>query len=514
MNPATPICECPACRWRSLRAPLALIAVGVLLLLHMTGPAWTVPVAVGGFLVFLGAQMVVENVLPRAAGVVHRGSRWAGAILLLVIGGLMIAAHAVPGFQAGAWLARYWPLLFIAWGVGRLIEYYAAPQQRTSGLGGGEIVLLISLVLIGLAYSSAYRYRQARWTRDFGIHLEDWNPMFQGFYFNAQSQATLAPNQRLEVDGYRGNVRLIPAAPGTHMVAAAVSDEIHALDQNAAADLFQQAQPHLQAAGEEMLVTPAGAIRNGQVRANTELTLPASTAVAVTLNSGNIEADHWQAPLQLSTGHSLVQARQVTGDIDVAATSDRIDLEDVTGNVNVHGTGSDVTLAHIGGTATLRGEYSGRLHFEDLRHGLNFDSMRTSLAFDALPGGLDGGLDRLTFRAPVDDIRLTTRNKEVTVTDFTGSVNISDTNSNVRLAAAQAPTAAIVVSTTNGDIDLQLPAGSHFELNATVHNGSIDNDFGIDVTRHGASASAVGSAGGGGPEITLSTHNGHISVHH
>lgn len=90
----------------------------------------------------------------------RRGSTM-GAVVLIALGGLFLYANFAPGFNLWPVLALYWPAILILWGLYKLvnfIRFHNDPQRAYSTrLTGGDIFLLIFLLLIGSAFSGTYR---------------------------------------------------------------------------------------------------------------------------------------------------------------------------------------------------------------------------------------------------------------------------------------------------------------------------------------------------------------------
>jgi putative adhesin len=82
---------------------------------------------------------------------------------------------------------------------------------------------------------------------------------------------------------------------------------------------------------------------------------------------------------------------------------------------------------------------------------------------------------------------------------------------NLTMGRADWPTGA-KFSTVNGGITLRLPIGVSAALNASTVNGDIISDFPITLTGQATRRSIHGTIGAGGPELTLSTVNGGISL--
>jgi len=67
-------------------------------------------------------------------------------------------------------------------------------------------------------------------------------------------------------------------------------------------------------------------------------------------------------------------------------------------------------------------------------------------------------------------------------------------------------------STVNGGITLHLPSYLAAQLNASTVNGDISSDFPITLTGQVSRRRLTGTIGNGGPDLTLSTVNGGISL--
>jgi putative adhesin len=102
-----------------------------------------------------------------------------------------------------------------------------------------------------------------------------------------------------------------------------------------------------------------------------------------------------------------------------------------------------------------------------------------------------------------------------------GSVNLSTSglalgttvngSLNLTMGRADWPNGA-KFSTVNGGITLRLPGDVNANLRASTLNGDITSDFPITFTGQVTRRSLQGTIGGGGPELTLSTVNGGISL--
>jgi hypothetical protein len=84
-----------------------------------------------------------------AEGTSYRRGSGFGALLLIAIGALFLYANLNPEFSAWPFIARYWPVLIIFWGLSKLTDYLVlrgTPQAAAAArITGGDIVGLVFL---------------------------------------------------------------------------------------------------------------------------------------------------------------------------------------------------------------------------------------------------------------------------------------------------------------------------------------------------------------------------------
>ena len=83
---------------------------------------------------------------------VYRRGSIVGAVLLIGLGVLFLYGNVRP--EANPWpvVSRYWPVILIVWGLGRLWDHYqlrSRPESAgTGGLTGGDIAVIAAVVLL------------------------------------------------------------------------------------------------------------------------------------------------------------------------------------------------------------------------------------------------------------------------------------------------------------------------------------------------------------------------------
>jgi DUF4097 and DUF4098 domain-containing protein YvlB len=226
--------------------------------------------------------------------------------------------------------------------------------------------------------------------------------------------------------------------------------------------------------------------------------ITAARVGSLTVNSahGDVTVETVHGDLEVHGQHGAVQGREVTGRASVDTAFDGIVLEkiggdakarsehgeirltDVTGAASAEASFDDVILTRIGGPATIV-----------VQHGA------------ARGQGLSKGA---VVRASGD---------EVVLEEFRGPVEIESERAAVRLLPAGAIGAGVKVTSTHGTIELQVPAGSRFDLKASADHGQISADVpGLSTTATSA-GKLDATLGGGGNAVTLSTTHGDVTLH-
>jgi hypothetical protein len=87
------------------------------------------------------------------------------------------------------------------------------------------------------------------------------------------------------------------------------------------------------------------------------------------------------------------------------------------------------------------------------------------------------------------------------------------TNGGVRVSMGNAKwSGELEEATTNGSVDVTLPASAEFKVDAATTNGGISTDFPISVQGRFNSKELSGTVGGGGRELKVATTNGGIEL--
>jgi Toastrack DUF4097/LiaI-LiaF-like transmembrane region len=443
------------------------------------------------------------------------------ALTLIAVGFIFLYQNFNPAIHPWTLVAKYWPVLIIFWGISKLIDYVQAsrdPQSAPVNLfSGSEVVLLVLLLIFGSLVSKVVLHPWQHWSW-IGINSdgEDWvNPFLNSFNYTQSLSESVPAHPHLLIDNRRGDVEI--QTSNQSQIDALVKETIRADSESQARKLHGQLKVSIiQQSGHYVLQTNLDSLPNGgAVRLDLTLHVPAGTSGQITTERGGIIVSGLTGDQTLSSNHGDVEVSNITGFVRIHKTDGSTEVRNVTGNVDIEGRGGDVDVANVQGALTVNGEFSGSVLFQNIAQNAHFVSSRTDLTAQRLTGRLDMEMGSLEVNQIEGPLEITTHQKDITVEGFKHSIEINDNNGDVELRPVAPLSHPIVVQLKQGEIELDLPPASGFQIDAVSQHGDVETDFkgpSLKVLNRGDAPSISGIYGKGGPNIRLSTTYGTIRV--
>jgi len=440
------------------------------------------------------------------------------ALTLIAVGGIFLYQNFNPAIHPWQIIAKFWPLLIIFWGASKLIDYLQAMAQPDKVapplFSASEVVLLLLILVFGTMLSKIVLH--SNWG-NWHWNDDDFGNVFNNSYtYTATlSQAAKAQPHLVLVDR-RGDVEV--HATDQSVIEEVVKETIRADSDQDAKRLSDQLKFSIkEEAGHYILESNVDSLPDGgnNVHLNIALRVPVASSSEITCEQGDILVDGLKGDQSLTANHGDARVTNVEGLVRIHKSGGDTEVRQVKGSVELDGHGQDVQVDNVSGAVTVNGEYPGTVEFQGVGQNLRFTSSRTDMTMQKLSGRLSievGSLDGSGLDGPFE---INTKAKDITLDGFKHAVTISDTTGDINLHAALPPTHPISVDSKKGDIELTLPAGSSFQIEAVSHHGEVDTDFagpGIKVTHEGDTPSIMGSYGKGGPLIRLATEYGAIHI--
>lgn len=441
-----------------------------------------------------------------------------GPLILIAIGVVFLARNLYPQIPLMDYLARYWPFLLIVWGALRLLEivFWAANDKPlpVNGVSGGEWWLIVILCIFGSGLSTVWGHNSWWWTRN-NLKVGGIEIFGESFEYPISAQKPAGKTPHVVIESFRGNARV--TGTDSDEVKVTGRKTIRAMQQSEAQKADQGAPVELVAQGDQIIVrTNQGRLGdNYRLSAEMEIMVPKGASIEAHGRRGDFDITDVAGKVDIDSDNAGVRLQNIGSDVKIETRNgDIVRAVNVKGTFDLKGHNGDVDLQNIDGAVTVTGSYTGTLDFHNLAKTVRFEGLYTQFSAEKIPGQVRMGLGDLTASNLVGPLRLTcTRSRDVQISDFSQSAEISLQRGDIELRPGRLPLAKLEVRTRSGDIELALPPGAKFDLRASTARGEATNDFGVPLVMEpeGRGASIHGAAAGG-PTLNLSTDRGSVTV--
>jgi DUF4097 and DUF4098 domain-containing protein YvlB len=226
-----------------------------------------------------------------------------------------------------------------------------------------------------------------------------------------------------------------------------------------------------------------------------------------------VHVSELHAPVTIATRSGDLDLNGIDGTVIAHVNNDdaSITARSVTGSFTLQGRAGDISLSNIDGAVMLQGDFFGTTHAEQINGPLRFETSRTRFATMRVEGSLDVESGDLQGSRLVGPVTLTTKDRTVELDDVSGPVQIANRNGAVSVTNA-APLGPIDIENQHGGVDLGLPGGSSFVLDAQARNGDLENDFDLQPQSSGNQHWLTATVGVGGPKVRVVTSDGDITI--
>lgn len=438
-------------------------------------------------------------------------------LLLILIGLAFLTRNVWPDIPVADLVSRYWPFLLIAWGALRLIEImvWAARGKPlpSSGISAGEWVFVIFLSIIG---SSMYTARHWHWVpngrtlRGFMVN------MGESYDFTLTPTAkTVNKAPRIVIESFRGNAR-VTGGDGNE-VKVSGRKTVRSFQQPDADRANTQTPLELIQEGDQLIVrTNQDRVSDDQrISEDLEITVPTGASIEAHGRTGDFDIREVNGGVDISSDNAGVRLDNIGSNVRIEVRrSDIVRATAIKGSVELKGRGQDVDLQNIYGPVSINGDFLGQMQFRNLYEPLRFEGAHMELQFEKLPGQVHAATGSFTANNVVGPVRLSARARDVQLSDFTQSLELTLDRGDIELRpGGRTALAKMDVHTRSGDIDLALPPLAKFELHLATDRGEAHNEFGSPlVVAEDHRGSAITGTVGSGPQLHLQTGRGSVTV--
>lgn len=514
-----------------------------------------------------------------------------GALLWTGLGALFLLRNFGIGPDFWSLAGRYWPVLLILLGLGKILDYFL--KKDAVSIRIGEIFGIIVLLLIGTAITGMSGSHMDRFIRDLpieigGTSMRPGQWIGESHTYSEEVTYPLDFSTPIRVENSYGMVSVTPGSDreirvhlkkviygdeaGSKSLAAEIHLQGEAEDQDGSgADLKAEAEPAKKSgAGYFVVRTNRDSLspQNRLFTTDIEIFVPKNSQVQVVNSYGEVRASDLDGKLDLSTTHRSIELRDCTGQFNVSTRYAECRLTDLKGNLTVDGHGK-VYIENVKGDVTVTDEYApleiinidGKLTVSSTEGNLRIDrvtkpvsieargmqvqaaNLQDSLKMSTSYGGADISkvvstvtiesrnatlnlkdiqgsveINSSTSGVRADNIRgplnIHTTLKDVVVNEFSDSCTISNEYASISISSHVLGKGDVRVANRNGDVDLFLPEGASFSIDATARNGKVLSDYaGLEPTRTANTGSLKSKVKTGQPRITLETDGSDIHIY-
>lgn len=434
-------------------------------------------------------------------------------LLLIFLGVIFLLYRFEPQLDVGRLIWRFWPVLFILWGVAKLVDHLAARRtgERTTVLSGGEAALLILVffALAGLGLVDHIRKRHP--DLDFKI-----NPFSQKYsQTDALPAKKVAAGAHITIQTERGNIS-VHAGDGDELRVTAnksASDE----NESEADRRMAEVKAVIEQTSDGYRVHPANQEdSSGDVGVDLDIEVPKKASLTASTSRGDITLAGIAGAIEADTHNGDVEIHDAGSDVAVTLEKGNLRVTGVAGNFRLSGRGNEIDVSDVAGDATFDGEFFGPIRVRNVVKTTHYTSQRSDLTLVHMTGRMELDSGDLQVSDVAGSAKLTTHNKDVDVENVAGQLDVSDSHGDIKIHYAQPPADEINVTNDSGEVELTMPEKSSFEISAFSRGGEITTDFEgptLQQTNDDNVGKLNGKFGSHGPKITIVTSYGTISLH-
>jgi len=431
-------------------------------------------------------------------------------VLLILLGVFLLWHNFRGGFSVWQLFERWWPLLFILWGLAKLYDHLVARRSGEAApraITGADIFLVILVVaLVG----SIGLVERIPW--DGPRHV--WGlPWEQPYSFSEELPArAVKAGSPISISTDFGDI--IVHSEDTAEIRVVVKKTAKAGDEGEARRMADQVSVVITEAGGAHQVSTQN--QGGRVQVDLEVHVPQQATITARTSRGGVQVNGVSGNVTVEAMRGNIEVRDCGGDVSAQIERGDIHVADAQGNVKVSGRGGQIEIADVKGEAAVDGEFYGPVIMEKVGKGARFVSRRTDLTISQLSGRFEASSGKLAISDAPGTVSLVTRKNDIELENVAGRIHIENKDGNIELRFAQPPREEVSVANESGSIKLVLRAKSTFEVHAEARQGDVDCEFSDQLAKEQVqergNTRLDGKVGPKGPQIKLKTTYGSIRL--
>jgi len=272
--------------------------------------------------------------------------------------------------------------------------------------------------------------------------------------------------------------------------------------------LLESLKPNVTVNGQNVNIRVPGTTSG---KSDITIDLPADASVTANAGHGDLSIEGLKGEIHALASHGDIKLENLASTAHARMNRGNFSAHALAGDLNVEGRMDDVTLSEVRGKVLLDGDFFGDMHMEHIQAPLHLHSSRTDLEVVRIAGDLTMDANDLRMQQVQGPVRVVTRSKSIDCSQVFGDIHIENSDNDVTVTSAS-PLSNVYINNRHASINMGVPTGSSFSVDARAHNGEISNDFSLPNSSQNNNAVMTGQVGNGGPKIVLTSDQGDIHL--
>lgn len=440
------------------------------------------------------------------------------ALVWISLGTVLLLRNLGYSIPIWAGLAQYWPVLIIAWGMLKIVDYYRFKGEDRRLFSGGEVALLILLLCVGSAFTAAAHISSDLDGLHFGFgdDFDLFDIIGENYEFSARLEADAEPGRTIEIYNVYGSVEV--EAGDTNRIVVDIDKTVRATSRQEAERLEPSMYFTISDSDTGYLIeSNRDSLRNSDRRRfKTSLTIrvPVESSLEINNKYGVVRITGLEGDHSIENRYGGSTVRSIDGSVEIDDGYGPIVTEDISGDVTVINKYGSVTVNGVGGVVEVENKY-GTIHISDVEGDAMIDNKYSLVSIENVRGmvHIEGQNNSVDLEDVTGLVEIETSYKDIVVRNATGPVDLANRHGDIRLSFDTPPQQDISLTGDYTDIRIEMPSASAFSLDAQTRRGSFNSDFeGIERVSSGRDQRVNGERGTGGPSITIQTSRGDIQL--
>lgn len=422
-----------------------------------------------------------------------------GGLLWTSIGVLFLLRNLGVGLDIWYMLGRYWPILLILLGLGKVIEYYRHAEGVS--LRVGEVFGILLLLIVGAALTRLHDspVRDWIWTAPVRVGSSEVG-LGTSYSYTDEASFPVSPDTALRIENAYGAVNVTPGGERevTVRLRKSVFTDDEAKAKQVAARIKIEGRPEGSAEASALTVTTnREQLASEEYRFHTdmEVLVPKKVRLKITNSFGDISVANLEGSLEVATTQRSIDVRDFTGNVTAANrygdsrfagitgnlavdVRGRVEAEGIQGKVDIRNEFSPVSIVRASGPVTVANT-EGSITVDEITGAVTIEARGSQVTARNLKGALTVTASHRSVRiAGVEaGVTLTSRYAQVNLREIRGDVKID--SSSDRLICEEIG-GALRVKAKGSSVRAGLVQGP-VEIESTLRDITVD-DFAASCT--------------------------------